>query len=278
MEVKIYTITHKIFKKPNDNIYVPIVAGAFEYNKNAFPKDYIRDDTGDNISDKHDLYSEYTALYWIYKNSKADIIGINHYRRYFINANWAQYLKCLCNFNRYFEKYLLKEKDILDIFGKGYNCILPKKYCRTNNNLYEQYKELYNEELLHRVGEILRDYNPEMYKIYLELLDSYEFYGKCIIILKKDAFHEYCQWWIKILAQLEKEDYDAEEREYAYLMERIMNVWIEYKIRRGELKAKESFWVNTEYPISKFTSRISEFILPKWFATIVRKLRHMIKK
>lgn len=278
MEVKIYTITHKIFNKPDDKIYVPIVAGAFEYDKKAFPKDYIRDDMGDNISNKHDLYSEYTALYWIYKNSNADIVGINHYRRYFINANWIRYLKCLCNFNRYFDKYLLKEKDILDFFDQGYNCILPKKYSRTNNNLYEQYKELYNVELLHRVGELLQNHYPEMHRVYLDLLGSYDFYGKCIIILKKEDFDEYCAWWTNIINSIENSGYEAKEREYAYLMERIMNVWVEYKKRRGELRAKECFWVNTEYPIWKITSRISEFILPKWLSIFIRKVRNISKK
>jgi hypothetical protein len=36
---------------------------------------YLRDDVGDNISSKNDTYSEITGLYWIWKNSTAEILG-----------------------------------------------------------------------------------------------------------------------------------------------------------------------------------------------------------
>ena len=49
------------------------------------------DNTGDNISEKNDHYSELTVLYWGWKNIKdVEYIGLNHYRRYFdadINAD-----------------------------------------------------------------------------------------------------------------------------------------------------------------------------------------------
>ena len=46
MDLTIYTLTHKHFTKPDDNMYVPLQVGTAINS----PLGYLRDDTGDNIS------------------------------------------------------------------------------------------------------------------------------------------------------------------------------------------------------------------------------------
>ena len=43
--------------------YIPVGLGEGE-----FSKDWIRDNTGDNISEKNKYYGEYTFHYWLWKN------------------------------------------------------------------------------------------------------------------------------------------------------------------------------------------------------------------
>ena len=64
MDLTIYTLTHKHFTKPDDNMYVPLQVGTAINS----PLGYLRDDTGDNISALNGYYSELTGLYWIWKN------------------------------------------------------------------------------------------------------------------------------------------------------------------------------------------------------------------
>ena len=44
----------------------------------------IKDNVGDNISDRNPYYCEMTGVYWVWKNDKSsDYLGSCHYRRVF---------------------------------------------------------------------------------------------------------------------------------------------------------------------------------------------------
>ena len=90
MNIKIIVATHKKYWMPSDPVYFPIHVGA-EGKKDPMghPLDlgYIKDNTGENISDKNKNYCELTGLYWAWKNLNADYIGLAHYRRHFTVKN-----------------------------------------------------------------------------------------------------------------------------------------------------------------------------------------------
>ena len=84
MDFKPYTKTgyeqYEEFEVPKDELYVPLLSGSVQHSDDF---GYLRDDSGDNISDLNDYYAEMTGEYWVWKNSDADIVGFCHYRRYF---------------------------------------------------------------------------------------------------------------------------------------------------------------------------------------------------
>ena len=80
MDIRLYVMTHKKIAEIPDPLYIPMQVG--KAGKEDFG--YVGDDTGDNISAKNNRYCELTGMYWLWKNVKCDIIGVCHYRRYFI--------------------------------------------------------------------------------------------------------------------------------------------------------------------------------------------------
>ena len=71
----VYVITHKPFRYADKlpSGYLPMMVGA---NSNANPDNYLADNTLENISDKNPYYCELTGLYWIWKNSASENVGL----------------------------------------------------------------------------------------------------------------------------------------------------------------------------------------------------------
>ncbi len=85
-EVKIIIATHKKYKMPTDNMYLPLHVGAEgKKDKDGIELNlgYIKDNTGENISELNSSFCELTGLYWAWKNLNSDYIGLAHYRRHF---------------------------------------------------------------------------------------------------------------------------------------------------------------------------------------------------
>ena len=64
--------------------YIPVGLG-----KGKFDKEWLRENTKDNISEKNSWYGENTFYYWLWKNEleknfDSDWIGFCHYRRFWL--------------------------------------------------------------------------------------------------------------------------------------------------------------------------------------------------
>lgn len=228
-KTEIYILTHKKIKETYDSeLYKPLLNGADSLNENF---GYLCDNTGDNISKLNNQYSELSGEYWAWKNSKANIIGFCHYRRWFVKD---------IRLNK------LTEEDILN-YLKNYDIIVPRKR-KTRETVYELVEKRYSInssvdvkpiEYI-KLGKIIKNKYPEYYPTYKAVMNgNYTFLHNMFICNKKLA-DEYFEFIFNIFDELKNEidfsSYPSENnRIFGYLSERLLTVFI----KKNGLKYKE---------------------------------------
>lgn len=222
-DIRIYVASHKKFKAPEDNMYIPLHVGS----AGKASLGYICDDTGENISEKNANYCELTGIYWMWKNVKCDIIGLCHYRRYFT-----------------IDGKILERKDV-DMLMSDYDVITGNGSMTDTENVRLHYA------VRHNIFDLIACRNA-IIKLCPEYTEAFEMMAGCnlmtignMIICSKDIFDRYCEWLFPILKEAEMDisgrigSYDDYQRRvYGFLSERLMKVWLlkqDYKVREVQI-------------------------------------------
>jgi hypothetical protein len=216
-DIKIIIATHKTYQMPKDSMYLPLQVGA----EGKADLGYVKDNSGDNISEKNANYCELTGLYWAWKNLDADYIGLSHYRRHF----------CLkSSKGDKWQKILTKEQ--LEPLLQKHDIILPNPrnyFIETN---YDQYVHAHHAEDLDTTREILQERYPDYLPIYDDYMKRTIGHRFNMFIMKKEIFDAYCSWLFEILFELENRldisSYSKNDaRVFGFVSERLIDVWIE---------------------------------------------------
>lgn len=213
MRTQIFVMTHKKFDPPQDATYIPLHVGR------ALGADlgYLGDDTGDSISSLNPYYGELTGLYWLWKNyTDTDIIGICHYRRFFLDSSRMlmtkeQYEEALSDADIMVSNAMYAEGPYKDYYGQAHNI----------NDLLE-------------TGEVIKELFPEDYDAFLRVIESEKYYFGNLCVMKKSLFDAYCSWLFAIFFELEKRvdvsSYDDyHKRLFGFLSEELLLVYITAK-------------------------------------------------
>ncbi len=233
-ETAIFVVAHKEVPFPRVAPFVPIQVG------NGAPIQGVecRDNTGDNIAQKNPNYCELTAQYWIWKNVKADYVGLVHYRRLpsFTNATdplfWS-FNEETCRRFGWEEKTIDKLLDKYDILLSPYWTIFPPGEPGNVMTPYQFHAYEHRESDIKETLQVIRDLTPEVYPSAEEALckDTKQCFGN-ICIMKKDLFDAYSKWLFKVLFELERRIEIPKDKEQArvfgYLAERLIMVWVKY--------------------------------------------------
>ncbi len=218
-KIQLYVISHSeeaIKEIRNDEIYTPLFVGRNGKENFGFASD---DSFEGNISSKNKDYCELTGLYWMWKASEADIIGLCHYRRYFKGKDGK----------------LMEKGEILDYLSNN-DIILPKKSDLIKGSYWETYQDHHLYEPLEITRDVINELSPEYLETFERMLAQSSFSNYNMFIARKEVIDPYCEWVFPILSEVENRiDVEEHQRVFGLISEAIFNVWIEY----NQLRIKE---------------------------------------
>lgn len=238
---------------PDLPCYTHILAGKETYDQKS---DLTGDNTGENISNKNQYYSELTGIYWIYKNQFSDIVGTCHYRRFFTAKEepFRHKIKRMLYYlfglktgrhgliytsnQRYWNNRILRCSEAKSIL-ENFDAIMPTKR-KLRQSIKEHYNKYHDPSDLKLVELIIREKTPEYSNSFESVLQQKGLYANNMMVMKWPKFEALCQWLFLILFEFEKRvdlnNYtDYQQRIFGFISERLITTWIFHQ----QLKVKE---------------------------------------
>ena len=229
--IKVFICAHKEVPLPQHPYFLPIQAGAALRDH---IDGYQPDDEGDNISIKNPHFCELTCHYWAWKNLKnVDIVGLNHYRRYFdFTRKWPQFSA---------DKHFIATEDFLqhDYYFPDlekllhkYDIILPvARHWRVSNT--QQYGEYHIAKDWEMLRQIIKERSPQYIPAFEKTMDHSNIsVGYNMFITHWKYFNAYSEWLFNILFEVERRvppiDDPIQSRIYGYMSERLINVFCDH--------------------------------------------------
>ncbi len=241
LSIKLFLAYHKATPVLSTYPFVPIQGGrAVAKNK----LDMIGDDTGDHISGRNPNYCELTVQYWIWKNVKADYVGLAHYRRIpaFRNCRTKKFF----DFSEETCRKFGWTKDRIEELCRQYDVIMPPNWTifppgEPGNVMtpYEFHRSEHIESDLQTTMQVIDELYPEFHDLTEQVLmkETKACFGN-ICLMKKELFDAYSDWLFRILFEVEKRipiSPDPEQaRVFGFLSERLINVYLRFWEREGK--------------------------------------------
>lgn len=252
--IRILIACHKPSELPKNDLFLPIRVGATLASDDFGLQ---RDDDGkDNISKKNPGYCELTAIYWAWKNLKADYYGLFHYRRFYsfadkrfpVSDDGHMMIRAKALSQDVFKKYGLLDEDRMREIIESNDLIvhesrpvrgIPTPMAIPGKSVREHYQ--YHDGTIVRnsdielMMDIVRQKYPDIYPYVDKYLDGSTFLGYNMFIMKRKYFMNMCEFEFGVLSEMEKSIGDSlnerslnANRIYGYLAEILTSAYIYY--------------------------------------------------
>ncbi|MCR4842291.1 MAG: DUF4422 domain-containing protein [Eubacterium sp.] len=209
MDVRMYVCTHKEYNENPDPFYRSLQVGAALNGDLGYDRDYA----GENISRRNPEFCELTGLYWIRHNVTCDVVGISHYRRYFIH------------------KGLPVDQRVCRELLRVYDMIVPPVEYVEWPSVREHYAHTHVAADLDAAVDAVARLYPGYLAAVEEVLSGRELIPCNMLVCAKPLFDEYCDWLFDILFEVDRhvdtsgrDAYQA--RAFGFLSERLFYAFI----------------------------------------------------
>ena len=215
-----YVVTHKDAKLDALPEGYRIIHAGHAVAKEDFG--YAGDDTGENISRLNLYLNEITALYWIWKNTRHDMIAFVHYRRFFTRDG----------------KNILTGDDAAKIL-RDFDIIVNE--CRFGHIALHDWKiMLSTRPLAEHVISTIRKYialrQPDYLDAYDRVNNGFGTFCYEIFAARRKVFDAYCEWLFSFIIDATEEilattdiassDDPRTYRAVSFMAEHLLGVWI----------------------------------------------------
>lgn len=202
-------------------LYQPVLCGSV-FLKGKTPPGFMRDDVGDNISERRMTFCEVTIQYWMWKNLQLDYYGLCHYRRYLafhapkktVQNEYGHFI------GNYPTRQAQKRYGLLDeraMRMKIASCDIlaarpaevqklhtPYGIKETVREHWAAHDDFIKPELLDLVLQLVDERAPQYSQSAREYYESQKVWGFNCYVMCKKAFDELCSFEFPILFELEK--------------------------------------------------------------------------
>ena len=220
-------------------------------NKENFSKEWLRDNSGDNISDKNSFYGEYTFYYWYWKNllkNKKDNewVGFCSYREYWGNNkdNDSKKLNDLVlkNYDQSWSRYdsiigkpiFVGGTKVSKVLKYGKMALLrnPRAlFSKKGRTIRWQFEMFHGIKNLDLAIDLLPDKDREEFRLFTRTKNSFS-RGNMFITKSSKIINDYFEYIFDWLNKCEKifgfnlEGY-GQVRMYTFLAERFLPFWFQ---------------------------------------------------
>jgi len=154
-----------------------------------FPEHWLTDKSGENISHLNKYFSEWTGLYWIWKNKLQNVndndwVGHCHYRKLWLNNLYIKKQKL--SFQNLHSNLLNTNNPIF----KNCDVIQAQPTFLKKNTIFEQFENVHGKNILDDCIKFLNNEDGYKFKKYL---NGNKLFVLAMFIAKENIFKRYCE-------------------------------------------------------------------------------------
>lgn len=228
--IKLFVISNSAIPKMMGLDHYLLQTGSM--GKSSIINGCLRDDTGDNISERNPKYAELTGMYWVWKNQSVPYLGLLQYKRRFGKEYCLQFYKRKLILGY----HILDSKDMMQYLDK-YDAIVSEEVLE-NQTVDQQfrtsgfsYRGEYPGIILDATEEVINRNFPQYLDDFQAAMQSNVLNPHNMMVAKQHIFHSYCEFLFPILEKLDEYIsvgfYDEHyNRMYGWLAERLFGVFL----------------------------------------------------